>query len=156
MGLDHGAWSILRHLWPAAHLPVFQLSIDYAKPPAYHYALATELRKLRDRGVMILGSGNIVHNLRRISWNQDDPSVPDWAQEFDAWAKQKLVAGDHQALANYAELGATAKLAVPTNDHYLPMLYTLGTLAKDEGIRFTHESFQNGSISMRCFESVAA
>jgi 4,5-DOPA dioxygenase extradiol len=81
--------------------------------------------------------------------------VPEWAQEFDAWSKAKLEAGDHHALVNYESLGVTAKMAVPTNDHYLPMLYTLGALGGNEGVRFTHESFQNGSISMRCFESAA-
>lgn len=154
MGLDHGAWSILRHIWPEADVPVFQISIDYAKPPSFHYELGTELKRLREKGVLILGSGNIVHNLRRISWNETDPHVPDWALEFDAWAKAKLESGEHPALIHYDSLGITARLAVPTNDHYLPMLYTLGALDAGETIRFTHESFQNSSISMRCFESV--
>ncbi|MDZ4287698.1 MAG: 4,5-DOPA dioxygenase extradiol [Prosthecobacter sp.] len=156
MGLDHGAWSVLRHIWPQANIPVFQLSIDYAEPPQFHYDLARQLQSLRDRGVLILGSGNIVHNLRRISWEENDPHTPEWAQEFDTWAKSKLEAGDHQALVNYAAVGAAAHLSVPTNDHYLPLLYTLGTLAKDEGIRFTYEGFQNASISMRSLQSVAA
>jgi 4,5-DOPA dioxygenase extradiol len=154
MGLDHGAWSIMRYMWPLADVPVFQMSIDYGKPPAYHYELGKQLQRLRKKGVMILGSGNIVHNLRRISWEENDPRVPDWAQEFDAWTKEKLEAGDYSALQDYQELGMVAKLAVPTNDHYLPMLYTLGALDEGQGIRFTHESFQNGSISMRSFQSV--
>ena len=108
---------------------------------------------MRDRGVMILGSGNIVHNLRQLSPNENEPRLVDWAVEFDAWAKQRLTDGDKAALVNYASLGRTAQLAVPTNDHYLPMLYTLGAMDDKETVRFTHESFQHGSISMRCFES---
>lgn len=156
MGLDHGAWSILRHIWPQAHIPVFQLSIDYAKPPQFHYDLARDLQALRDRGVLILGSGNIVHNLRRISWNETDPHTPDWALDFDVWAKSKLESGDHQSLIDYTALGATAQMAVPTNDHYLPLLYTLGALTKKENIAFTYEGFQNSSISMRSLQSIAA
>ncbi len=153
MGLDHGAWSILRHIWPEADVPVFQMSIDYSKPPQFHYDLGKDLQRLRDRGVMILGSGNIVHNLRQLSPNENETRLADWAVEFDHWAGQKLVAGDHDALINYASQGRTAQLAVPTNDHYLPMLYTLGAMDKNESVRFTHESFQHGSISMRTFES---
>lgn len=153
MGLDHGAWGILHHLWPDAGVPVFQMSIDYDKPPAWHYELGKELRRLRERGLLILGSGNVVHNLRQISWNENEPLVPEWALEFDAWTKDRLEQGDHAALADYGSLGAVARIAVPTNDHYLPMLYTLGALQPGESVRFTHESFQNGSISMRCFEA---
>ena len=153
MGLDHGAWSVLRHLWPQADIPVFQLSIDYAQPPAFHYELARELRALRDRGILVLGSGNIVHNLGRLTPGEDDPVAFDWAQDFDEWVRGRLVAGDHPALVDYVQRGQTARLAVPTNDHYLPMLYVLGMLHPGEGVRFTHESFQHGSISMRCFES---
>lgn len=152
MGLDHGAWAVLRHIWPQADVPVFQMSVDYAKPPAFHYELGGELRRLRDRGVLILGSGNIVHNLRRLSPEENDPHAADWAVEFDSWAREKLANGDHAALTGYA-VQASARLAVPTNDHYLPMLYTLGALHKGEPVRFTHEGFQHASISMRCFES---
>lgn len=153
MGLDHGAWSVLHHLWPDADVPVFQLSIDYGQPPAFHYALGRELRAWRDRGLVIMGSGNIVHNLGAIRFEDTEPPPYDWAQEFDAWVKGRLLAGDHEALVQYASRGETARLAVPTNDHYLPMLYVLGLLESGEAIRFTHESFQNASISMRCFES---
>lgn len=155
MGLDHGAWSILRHIWPEADVPVFQMSIDYARPPQFHYDLGKELRRLRDRGVLIIGSGNIVHNLRRLSPQENDPKHMDWAVEFDDWAGQRLAGNDHSALIHYDQQGTVARLAVPTNDHYLPMLYTLGALHEDEHIRFTHESFQHGSISMRCFESLS-
>ena len=153
MGLDHGAWSILRHIWPKADVPVFQLSIDYAKPPQFHYDLGKELRRLRDRGILILGSGNITHNLRMISPNENDPKHADWAVEFDEWARKHLLDGNKAALVDYASQGRAAQLSVPTNDHYLPMLYTLGAMADKEPLRFTHESFQHGSISMRCFES---
>ena len=153
MGLDHGAWSILRHVWPEADVPAFQMSIDYAQAPQFHYDLGKELRRLRDRGVLIIGSGNIVHNLRQLSPDENDPQVMDWAAEFDAWTKGRLIDNDHNALINYTSQGRTARLAVPTNDHYLPLLYTLGAIQPDESIRFTHESFQHGSISMRTFES---
>lgn len=151
MGLDHGAWSILRHMWPQADIPVFQLSIDYDKPPQFHYDLGRELRGLRDKGVMILGSGNIVHNLRRIEW-EEDADTYDWAQSFDAWSKDRLLQRDDRSLIAYNQHEA-ARMAVPTNDHYLPMLYTLGAMGEQEELRFTHESFQNASISMRCFET---
>lgn len=151
MGLDHGAWSILHHLWPGADVPVFQLSIDFDRPAAFHYDLGRELRGLRDRGVMVIGSGNLVHNLRRIEYEEDAP-VYDWAREFDAWARERLLAGDHAALIAYERI-RSAREAVPLADHYLPMLYVLGLLSEGESIRFTHESFQNASISMRCFES---
>lgn len=153
MGLDHGAWSILHHLWPQADIPVFQLSIDYAKPPAFHFALAQELRRWREQGVLILGSGNVVHNLRRLDPDENQAHPMAWAQEFDEWVKARLVAGDYGALVRYEEQGRAAALAVPTNDHYLPMLYTLGLMDGKESVRFTHERFQHGSISMRCFES---
>ncbi len=154
MGLDHGAWSILHHLWPKADLPVFQLSIDYARPPAFHYDLGRELRGLRDRGVLVIGSGNLVHNLRRL--DGDEGAAPyEWAQAFDAWARERLAQRDDAALVAY-DRQPSARLAVPTNDHYLPMLYVLGLLEEREPIRFTHESFQHGSISMRCFATGAA
>lgn len=153
MGLDHGAWTVLKHIYPQAEVPVFQMSIDYAKPPAFHFALAQELQKLRQKGVMILGSGNIVHNLRRISW-QDPTPTPDWALEFDTFVKDRIAAADYQALIHYAQAGQAAQLAVPSNDHYLPLLYTVGVLQPKERLESLYEGFQNGSISMRCFQSV--
>ena len=153
MGLDHGAWSVLLHLWPRADVPVFQLSIDFCKPPAWHHALGQELAALRDRGVMILASGNIVHNLSRLRTEEESTNLFDWAVEFDAWSRDRLADGDHPSLVRYADLGQTARLAVPTNDHYLPLLYACGALGRDEPVRFTHEGFQHGNISMRCFAS---
>lgn len=154
MGLDHGAWSVLCHMWPKADVPVFQLSIDWNKPPEWHLALGRELQPLRERGVLILASGNIVHNLSRITPDENDPDVPEWALTFDAWAKQRLQAGDSASLARYDEQGPAARIAVAMNDHYLPLLYAVGAMEKGEGLRFTHEGFQNGSISMRCFVSL--
>ena len=154
MGLDHGAWSILRHVWPKADVPVFQMSIDYGKPPQFHYELGQELRRLRNRGVLILGSGNITHNLRMISPIENDPKHAEWAVEFDDWAKKHLLAGNKAALVDYQSLGRAAQLSVPTNDHDLPLLYTLGAMEDSEHVNFTHQSFQHSSISMRCFETV--
>lgn len=153
MGLDHGAWSVLLHMWPRADVPVFQLSIDFCKPPAWHFALGRELAALRERGILILASGNIVHNLSRLRTEEESTNLFDWAVEFDAWSRDRLAGGDHEALVRYADLGQTARLAVPTNDHYLPLLYACGALGRDEPVRFTHEGFQHGSISMRCFAS---
>ena len=153
MGLDHGAWSVLCHMWPKADVPVFQLSIDWNQPPPWHLALGRELSSLRERGVVILGSGNIVHNLALISADENDPNVPGWASQFDAWATERLVAREDELLARYKEEGEAARIAVAMNDHYLPLLYSVGALASDEKIRFTHQGFQNASISMRCFIS---
>lgn len=150
-GLDHGTWSVLKHMYPEANIPVFQLSIDYYKPPAYHYQLAQELKELRKRGVLIVGSGNIVHNLRQISFS--DTAKPfDWALEFDATVKSKIEQRAFDDLLHYERLGEAAKLSVPTPDHYFPFIYGLGLAEPDEDIRFTYEEIQNGSISMRCFQ----
>lgn len=153
MGLDHGAWSILKHMYPRADIPVFQMSIDYNRPPEYHYQLAQELKALRNKGVLILGSGNIVHNLRLLNWEHEEAPVMDWAAAFDHFVKKQIDNRDFTALVNYTQQGKEAALAVPTNDHYLPMLYILGLMEKDETIRYTYEGFQHGSISMRCFEA---
>ncbi len=153
MGLDHGAWSVLLHMWPQADVPVFQLSIDWSKPPAWHLALGGELSALREQGVLILGSGNVVHNLSQITGDENDTHVPDWASQFDRWAATQLSERNDNALARYTEEGPGAATAVASNDHYLPLLYSVGALADGETIRFTHSGFQNGSISMRCFAS---
>jgi len=150
-GLDHGAWTVLKHLYPAADIPVFQLSIDYGKAPEYHYSLAQELKALRKKGVLIIGSGNIVHNLYNIDFDANAKPF-DWAVEFDSIVKSKLEHRLFTDLMDYTSLGKSAALAVPTNDHYLPMFYTLGLTEKNEGLKFTFEEIQNGSISMRCFE----
>lgn len=154
MGFDHGAWTILKHIFPKADIPVFQLSIDYNKPPQWHFDLAAELKKLREKGVLIIGSGNIVHNLRMMDF-QKEAAQFEWAIEFDEFVKNKIISKDFQSLINYQEQGRAAQLSVPTNDHYLPMLYSLGLLDKKEEVSFTFETVQNGSISMRCFETAA-
>jgi 4,5-DOPA dioxygenase extradiol len=156
-GLDHGAWSVLRHLFPAADVPVFEMSLDYSfndwrpKPLGYHYDLAAELAELRRQGVLIVGSGNIVHNLALIDWNMDAQAY-EWAVEFDEEVKKRLLAGNHRELIDFRSMGKSAPLAVPTLDHYLPMIYALALREKDEELIFTHEGIQNGSISMRCFQ----
>lgn len=151
MGLDHGAWTILKHIYPGADIPVFQLSIDYHQPPQYHYDLAKYLAKLREKGVMIIGSGNIVHNLRMVSWDKPDGAY-DWTLEFDDAVKKNINEQNHQPLINYNTLTAGAQLAVPTNDHYLPLLYTLALQGKNEEAKHIYEGCEMGSISMRCVQ----
>lgn len=152
MGLDHGAWTILKYLFPKADVPVFQLSIDYTKPSAYHYQLANALKKLREKGVLIIGSGNIVHNLRTLDWSNINAKPQDWAIEFDELVKSKLNKQDFTSLVNYEQLGKLAPIAIPTNDHYLPMIYALGLADKTESVKYLFEGIHYGSISMRCFE----
>jgi len=127
-GLDHGTWTIIRHMYPNHDIPVLQLSIDYTKPALFHYELAKELQLLRQKGVLIMGSGNMVHNLRMIAW--DKMEVPgygfDWALEMNATFKECINTGNHQTLIDYGKLGRAAMLAIPTPEHYLPLIYTLG------------------------------
>ncbi|MFW9994553.1 MAG: 4,5-DOPA dioxygenase extradiol [Candidatus Odinarchaeota archaeon] len=150
-GLDHGAWSILRHMYPKADIPAFQLSIDSTKDAKYHYELAKELVELRNRGVLIIGSGNVVHNLRIIDY--DMYSRPrEWAVEFDQLLKAKLLEKDYESLINYESLGKTAKQSIPTEDHYLPLIYAIALQQKGEMVTFIHEGIQHGTISMRCLK----
>ena len=149
-GLDHGAWSVLKHVFPQADVPAFQLSIDYHRPAEHHFALGGELKPLRERGVLIIGSGNIVHNLFVADFNDRAEPFP-WAVEFDETVKGKLLSKDFHALTDYPGLGRTTVTAIPTNDHYLPMLYSLGAVDREEELVFIHEEIQNASISMRCF-----
>ncbi len=157
-GLDHGAWSILRHLYPRADVPVFQLSLDYTfqswepKPLQYHYDLAAGLSELRNRGVLIIGSGNIVHNLGMFDFTNIEAKSFDWAVEFDEQVKSNLIRRNHRDLIRHSNMGKTAALAVPTLDHYLPMIYAIALQEKNEPLAFTYEGFQYGSISMRCFQ----
>ncbi|SEG82683.1 4,5-DOPA-extradiol-dioxygenase [Marinobacterium lutimaris] len=147
-GLDHGTWSVLRQMYPDADIPVFQLSIDYHRPMAYHYALAQQLAALRERGVLIIGSGNIVHNLRAV---QAVNGGYDWAVAFDEQIKRKLIDGDHQSILNYQWYGKAAELSVPTPDHYIPMLYSIGLQRSSDELSFYNESLTRGAISMRSF-----
>ncbi|HLP32766.1 MAG TPA: 4,5-DOPA dioxygenase extradiol [Bacteroidia bacterium] len=151
MGFDHGAWTVLKHMYPKANIPVYQLSLDYTQPAQYHYNLAMQLNALRDKGVLIVGSGNIVHNLGMLNWN--DPQAKfDWSVEFDTTVKNKLTAKDHQSLIHYEKLGQAARLSIPTNEHYLPMLYIAALQQKSENISYLYEGIEMGSISMRCFK----
>jgi 4,5-DOPA dioxygenase extradiol len=147
-GLDHGTWAVLRHLFPEANVPVLQLSLNIAQPFSYHFDLGCKLKPLRDKGVLIVGSGNIVHNLRNIKW-EDSAEPYDWAVEFDEWVKGRLLKGDHQALTNDVLTSKSGKLSIPTTEHYLPLLYTLGATGNEEPVRFEYEGVENGSISMR-------
>jgi len=154
-GIDHGSWTVLKHMFPKADIPVFQLSIDYEKPLKYHFDLAKQLKPLREKGVLIIGSGNIVHNIR-LSFQgvreHGEEFVYDWVVEFDQWVKEKIESRDFKSLINYESAGTIAKLAVPTIDHYVPMLYSLALAGKNENILFTHEEVTFGAMSMRCFK----
>lgn len=149
-GLDHGCWTFVRRMFPKADIPVLQLSIDYFQPAAFHYKLAGELAGLRKRGVLVIGSGNMVHNLRLIDWqNLDSPNYGfDWAQEINETFKTKIENADHQALINYQNLGVGAKLAVPTPDHFLPLLYSLALRHKNDSVKFFNDKYVGGSLSM--------
>ncbi|MES2560801.1 MAG: 4,5-DOPA dioxygenase extradiol [Bacteroidota bacterium] len=150
-GLDHGAWAVLKQMYPDANIPVFQLSLDFSKGPAYHYNLAKELNALRNKGLLIIGSGNIVHNLGMLDWNNPHAKGYDWAVEFDEKVKANLQNHNHAPLIDYAQFGKAAQLAIPTNEHYLPMLYAAALQQKNEELKFFYEEMQMGSISMRCF-----
>jgi len=149
-GLDHGTWQVLVHLYPNADVPVVQLSIDATRPPAFHYELGQRLAVLRERGILILGSGNIVHNLSTIVRDEQAP-VQAWAARFGAQVREALQGRDHAALIDYPRFGVDAALAVPTPDHYLPLLYVLGTQAAGDTVRVFTEGFQYGSLDMTSF-----
>ncbi|HEY6641873.1 4,5-DOPA dioxygenase extradiol [Povalibacter sp.] len=146
-GLDHGTWSVLLHLYPQAQIPVVQLSIDAREPPAFHYALGQRLAALRDEGVLILGSGNVVHNLRRIDWSTRGGG-PSWATEFNDYIRSALMRNDHQAAIDYEVAGDAARLSVPTPEHYLPLLYVLGAAGAGSQVSFPTDGIELGSISM--------
>lgn len=149
-GLDHGTWSVVRRMYPDATIPVLQLSIDYAQPPQYHYDLARELAALRRRGVLIIGSGNMVHNLRMVAWDRmNDPEYGyDWALEINDIFKKRIAAGEHRPLIEYGSLGSAARLAIPTPDHYYPLLYVLGLQEKGEDAVFFNDRAVAGSLTM--------
>ena len=149
-GLDHGAWTIIRHMYPEANIPVLQLSIDYTKGPQYHYDLAKELNALRKKGVLIIGSGNMVHNLRMVAWDRlNDPEYAyDWAIQMNNKFKELIQAGDHKPLINYSSLGKEAMLAIPTPEHYLPLMYTLGLKSSKDDVSFFNDKAVGGSLTM--------
>ena len=148
-GLDHGTWSVVKHMYPDADIPVLQLSIDYNQAPQYHYDLAKNLQSLRSKGVLIMGSGNMVHNLGMVAWDKlNEPFGFDWAIEMNTIFKQKIEANDHAALIAYEKLNAAAKLAIPTPDHYYPLLYTLALKEEKDAISFFNDEPMAGSLTM--------
>ncbi len=147
-GLDHGAWSVLMNMYPKADIPVYQMSIDFGKPMQYHFELAKELSFLRKKGVLIIGSGNVVHNLRIAKWTVDTKPY-DWAIEFDNVVKTSIEENNPENLISYEKLGSIANLAHPTNDHYIPLIYALGLRDKKDDFLFFNDSFDMGSMSMR-------
>jgi 4,5-DOPA dioxygenase extradiol len=148
-GMDHGTWTILRHMYPDATIPVLQLSIDYNKAPQYHYDLAKNLQALRKKGVLIMGSGNMVHNLGMVAWDKlNEPFGYDWTIEMNTIFKQKIEANDHSALIAYEKLNVAAKLAIPTPDHYYPLLYTLALKEEKDAISFFNDEPLAGSLTM--------
>ncbi len=148
-GLDHGTWTIVRHMYPEADIPVLQFSIDYNKPAQYHYDLAKELMALRKKGVLILGSGNMVHNLRMVAWDKIDQAYGfDWTIEMNELFKEKINSGDHKALIDYEKLNKAAFLAIPTPDHYYPLLYTLGLKQENDEVSFFNDKPMAGSLTM--------
>ena len=148
-GLDHGAWSVLKPMFPQADIPVIQLGMDYSRPPAEHYALGQQLKSLREHGVLIVGSGNIVHNLRTMNRSASANQAYDWALEFDQTMADALQTGNHAALQDFQKLGLIAQQSHPTHEHFLPLLYTAGAVETGEVPQFFNASFQAASISMR-------
>ncbi len=149
-GLDHGTWTVVRHMYPAANIPVLQLSIDYSKGPQYHYDLAKEIQALRKKGVLIIGSGNMVHNLRMVAWDKmDKPEYGyDWALNMNNNFKELISSSTHDQLINYSSLGKEALLAIPTPEHYLPLLYTLALQTKKDEVSFFNDKAVGGSLTM--------
>jgi 4,5-DOPA dioxygenase extradiol len=149
-GLDHGAWSVIRNLYPKADIPVVQMSLDYMQGPQYHYDLAKELASLRDKGILIIGSGNMVHNLRLVAWDRmKEPNFGfDWALEANAKMKELISQGDHLSLIGYPSLGNAIRLAVPSPDHFLPLLYTLALKGKNDEVSFFNDKAVMGSLTM--------
>ena len=147
-GLDHGTWSVLRHVFPAADVPVVQLSIDETQPAAFHYDIGRQLRALRDDGVLLVGSGDLVHNLHTYAWGGHPVEPYDWAVRFETLARDLIVKREHAPLIDYGSLGQDALRSIPTPDHYLPLLYVLGAGHEGEAITFPVEGMDGGSVSM--------
>jgi 4,5-DOPA dioxygenase extradiol len=149
-GLDHGAWSVIKHLYPNADVPVIQMSLDYYQAPQYHYELAKELASLRKKGVLIIGSGNMVHNLRMVAWDKlyFVGYGFDWAMEASEKMKQYILNGDHQQLINYRSQGKPFELAIPTPEHYLPLLYAIALKEENETISLFNDKAVAGSLTM--------
>jgi 4,5-DOPA dioxygenase extradiol len=147
-GLDHGSWSVLTHMFPDADVPVLQLSIDARQEPHFHYELGARLRALRGVGVLLLGSGDVVHNLETYAWGERANAPYDWAMRFEGQVRRHLDAGDHAPLVDYRSLGEDALAAVPTPEHYLPLLYVMGASTPGESVRYPVSGIDGGSVSM--------
>ena len=147
-GLDHGTWSVLCHVYPKADIPIVQLSIDETKPGSFHYEIGQRLAPLREEGILIVGSGNLVHNLHTYAWGRHAVDPFEWAVRFEQEARGLLLSGDHKPLIHYERLGPDATLSVPTPDHFLPLLYVIGSGAAQERLTFPVEGVDGGSISM--------
>jgi 4,5-DOPA dioxygenase extradiol len=147
-GLDHGTWSVLCHVYPQADIPVVQLSIDETQPASYHYEIGQRLAPLREEGVLIVGSGNLVHNLHAYAWGRHIVEPFGWAIRFEQRAREMILAGEHKPLVNYERLGREALLSIPTPDHYLPLLYVIASRQPGEAVGFPVEGVDGGSISM--------
>ncbi|HWR01531.1 MAG TPA: 4,5-DOPA dioxygenase extradiol [Chlorobaculum sp.] len=147
-GLDHGTWAVLCHMFPDADIPVVQLSIDETKGPAYHYEIGRLLQPLRDDGILIVGSGNIVHNLGAYAWGQDHVEPFDWALRFETEARTLMLDGRDRELVEYRNFGEAARLSVPSPDHFLPLLYVLGLRRVEDEVSFPVEGIEGGSLSM--------
>ncbi len=148
-GLDHGAWSVLKHMYPEANIPVIQMSLDYTRKPQFHYELAKELSALRKSGVLIIGSGNMVHNLGMVAWDKLNQNFAfDWAEEASERMKSAIISGNHAPLINFQTQGKSFDLAIPTPEHFLPLLYILSLKQKDEDLNFFNDKALAGSLSM--------
>lgn len=149
-GLDHGAWSVIRRIYPEADVPVIEMSMDYNQGPQYHYELGKQLAVLRNKGVLIIGSGNMVHNLRMVAWDKmNEPEYGfDWAIQANEKFKQLIQSGNHKELINYTSLGREVQLAIPTPDHYLPLLYALALKEENEAVSFFNDKPVMGSLTM--------
>lgn len=147
-GLDHGTWSVLCHVYPQADIPVVQLSIDETQPGQFHYEVGRRLRPLRDDGVLVIGSGNVVHNLHTYAWGKHSVGPFDWAIRFEEQVRKFLIAGEHDPIVDYESLGSDATLSVPTPEHYLPLLYVIGLRQADDAVSFPVEGVDGGSVSM--------
>jgi 4,5-DOPA dioxygenase extradiol len=148
-GLDHGAWSVIKHLYPNADIPIIQMSLDYQQGPQYHYELAKEIKSLRNKGVLIVGSGNMVHNLGMVEWRRLNETFGyDWALETNEKMKSFILNSDHQSLINYQKQGKPFQLAIPSPEHYLPLLYTLGIKEENESVQFFNDKAVAGSLTM--------
>lgn len=148
-GLDHGAWSVIKHLYPNADIPIIEMSLDYSQPPKYHYELAQQIKSLREKGVLIIGSGNIVHNLGKVEWRRLNETFGyDWAIEANDKMKQFILDVNHKELINFRSQGKAFDLAIPTPEHYLPLLYTLALQDKSEEVKIFNDKAVAGALTM--------